>query len=315
MGLLNFYNISENVLAHLLGSRWIRDTVLAPQIAKTGPLSNTLQYLSNAKNLNPSCELSRRGPVFILSAGWGSGSTLIQRLIISSGEYLVWGEPLDEAAPIQRMAESLYAIRDGFPPNTQFFDSYSADSLSKSWIANLVPPLETYRAAHRSFLQTWLSEKIAGQAYEQWGLKEVRLNIDHARYLKWLFPDAKFVFVYRDLYASYLSCRRKPWISVWPEYKVSPIIAFSHHWTHLLGGFVEHHKSVGGIMVKYEEVVEGTFNLDILADYLAIDSIDRELLNKKIGGRSANRRQLILPEKLIMDSIAGPLRSRLGYRK
>ena len=37
-------------------------------------------------------------PVFILSAGWGAGSTLLQRLIMSSGEVLVWGEPFDQAA-------------------------------------------------------------------------------------------------------------------------------------------------------------------------------------------------------------------------
>lgn len=314
------YGFSEATLRIFLGNRFVRDTVLAPQISKTSRLSDALRHLNALGQVNDSqCQGScdnpnARGPVFVLSAGWGTGSTLIQRLIISSGEYLVWGEPLDEAASIQRMSESLHAIREGFPPAKQYTENYSANTLSKSWIANLIPPMETYRNAHRSFLDTWLSEKTACSSYQQWGLKEVRLNIDHARYLKWLFPNAKFVFVYRDLYSSYLSCRRKPWVSIWPDYKVSPIAAFSHHWNHLLSGFIDHHESVGGIMVRYEDIVDGKFDLNVLSEYLSINSIDKELLKKKIGGRSANRKQLILPEKLIMDSIAGPLRSRLNYR-
>ncbi len=35
-------------------------------------------------------------PIFILSAGWRSGSTLIQRLIMSKERILIWGEPIIE---------------------------------------------------------------------------------------------------------------------------------------------------------------------------------------------------------------------------
>lgn len=304
----------EPVTRILLGNSCVRNYILAPQIVKTSALSQSLDHLSRSYSSLEIGSNDSAEPVFVLSAGWGTGSTLVQRLIISSGDYLIWGEPFDEAAPIQRMAESLHAIREGFPPSVQFTDDYSAESLSKAWIANLVPPMENYRAAHKAFLDTWLTENTASQSYKHWGLKEVRLNIDHARYLKWLYPNAKFVFVYRDVYASYLSCRRKPWISVWPSYKASPIISFSHHWNYLLRGFIDHHESVGGILVKYEDLVSGSYDVDKLSDYLNIGKIDKKLLEKKIGGRSANRRPLIFPEKLVIDSIAGPLRKELGYR-
>ncbi len=52
------------------------------------------------------------------------------------------------------------------------------------------------------------------------GLKEVLLTIEHARYLKWLFLNAKFLFLYRDVYKGYLGLRRRPWVNVWPDYTV-----------------------------------------------------------------------------------------------
>ena len=33
-------------------------------------------------------------PVFLFSAGWRSGSTLLQRLIMSDASIFVWGEPM-----------------------------------------------------------------------------------------------------------------------------------------------------------------------------------------------------------------------------
>src|SRR5262245_48832244 len=54
---------------------------------------------------------STEKPIFILSAGWRSGSTLVQRCVMSGGEAMIWGEPYGPfglfdalADPIRRLA-------------------------------------------------------------------------------------------------------------------------------------------------------------------------------------------------------------------
>ena len=252
-------------------------------------------------------------PVFIFSAGWGSGSTLLQRLLVSSGEIMVWGEPMDEAAPIQRLASSVCAVRKQWPPSDHFQRVDDSNSLTRSWIANLAPDMNHYKSAYREFIYQWLCVPASNAGYEKWGLKEVRLTIDHAKFLRWVFPDAKFLFVYRDVYDSYLSIRRKPWLSIWPDHSATPIIKFAHHWNILLQGYLDGCSDVGGVLIKYEDLVSGTVDLQMVAEYTGLQQIDKSILDVKVGGRSKNRRPLILPEKIILDSITGSLRKRLGY--
>ena len=304
----------ELTMRPVFANKWLRNYVLADQICRSDRVSDAIEFLQQSGFAVADAADDNQNPVFVLSAGWGAGSTLVQRLIISSGEALIWGEPLDETASVHRLAETIAPIREGWPPKAQYAEDYAADSLSGAWIANLIPSLPLFFSSHRSFLINWLTHENVDAGYRRWGLKEVRLTIDHARYLKWLFPNARFVFVYRDLYSCYLSCRNKPWTSVWPNYSATQIVAFAHHWKHLLKGFIDHHKDVDGLLIKYEDLISGTFSTDLLQEHLDLEIIDKSILDKKVGGRSANRHPLILPEKLILDSIAGPLRSEVGYR-
>ncbi len=251
-------------------------------------------------------------PVFILAAGWGSGSTLLQRLVMSSEEVLVWGEPFDIAAPIQRLASTLHAISDGWPPSKHFNPERDLSVLASSWVANFSPTVAHYKEAHRAFLQTWLASNTGRENVVRWGLKEVRLTIDHARYLKWLFPEAKFLFLYRDVYKGYLGLRRRDWVNVWPDYKVRPAVRFAHHWKHLINGFIEGHQEVGGLLIRFEDLVAGKICLKQLADYLEVEQIDSSLMEHKVGARGS-RVPLLLPERLLLDGVAGDLREKLGY--
>jgi len=61
-------------------------------------------------------------PVFVLAAGWRSGSTLMQRLVASTGEIFMWGEPYDHAALVMRLAESLLPIGQRWPPKDAIVD-------------------------------------------------------------------------------------------------------------------------------------------------------------------------------------------------
>jgi len=301
---------SSVLLWPILNSVFIRQRVLAPQIVESGQISAAiLAYEQRFGSQQQVGEITDR-PVFVFSAGWGSGSTLLQRLLISSGELTIWGEPVDEAGPLLKLADSISAIREDWPPEYHFKVNANSESLSREWIANYSPEMSSLKKAHRLFFVEWLSDS---QTVSRWGLKEVRLTIDHAIYLKWLFPKARFVFIYRDVYSSYLSVRRRAWLSLWPGYSATSIVAFAHHWNYLLSGFIDRHQEVDGLLVKYEDLISDSVSLDKLAEHVGVAAINKNILNSQVGKRSARRKPLMFIEKLILDRVTKSTRKKLGY--
>ena len=90
-------------------------------------------------------------PIFILSAGWRSGSTLLQRLIMSDSRVLIWGEPYDECGIIQALADTMKAFRPDWPPAEYYYDGTPPAQLTGSWVANLFPAPDALWHAHRAF--------------------------------------------------------------------------------------------------------------------------------------------------------------------
>lgn len=52
-------------------------------------------------------------PVFVLSAGWRSGSTLLQRMLMP--ECFIWGEPYGHACLLQSLADPLRCMTNDWP--------------------------------------------------------------------------------------------------------------------------------------------------------------------------------------------------------
>lgn len=258
-------------------------------------------------------------PVFIFSAGWRSGSTLLQRLICSSGEIVIWGEPLGDAAVIPRLASSLAVLSSGWPPDEYFSDHVALESFSSSWIANVTPQMRYLRMAHRAFFDAWLVKSAEGSyGLSRWGLKEVRLTIEHARYLKWLYPNARFVFIYRNLPDAYRSWRGNTWASAWPGYFSWSPVAYARHWKLLLGGYLDGYRDVDGYLIKYEDLIQGKIDLDELAQHIGISHMDPGVLKKKIATPDKKRKKQIRwitpAEHAVLCLIGRKLQKRLGYR-
>ncbi len=52
-------------------------------------------------------QIDDESPIFIFSSGWRAGSTYLQRLVMSSGKVLIWGEPFDKSDLIQSLSTSM----------------------------------------------------------------------------------------------------------------------------------------------------------------------------------------------------------------
>ena len=270
------------VATHAFCDRWYR---LPTELASAFRVSRALEVIRSrwpdtGKGGPPAEE-----PVFIFSAGWRSGSTLLQRLIVSSGEVHIWGEPLGESAFLPRLGKGLAAITDAWPPSAYFPDpARTPNDLASLWIANLTPPMSTLRDAHRAFYRKWLAEPaLSLYSMQRWGLKETRLTIDHARYLKWLFPGARFFMIVRNPVDAYRSWKGNIWYSPWSRYFTHSPIIFARHWRLMAEDFLKGCGDVDGLMIRFEDMVDGTLPLDIIASHAGISHINPEILIKKIG--------------------------------
>jgi hypothetical protein len=260
--------------------------------------------------------LDRERPIFVFSAGWRSGSTLLQRLLMSGGNALIWGEPYTASDIVGRLAESLRIFSANYPPQNFFVQSEEASpggNLHRKWIAHLYPPPQDLRDAHRAFLTTLLATPAARLGFERWGFKDCKYGIEHAAYLKWLFPNAKFFFIYRNPYDAYRSFRLFGAYLQWPDNTVFTAREFGRLWKSLMEGFLAGHSGVDGTLVKFEDLVSGRFGVHEL-ETLAGVTCNRSILTEKIAGRG-ERVLAPLPrlEEQILAMSVGELASTLGY--
>lgn len=262
-------------------------------------------------NVKSSCPSK---PIFIFSAGWRSGSTFLQRLLMSSNDVIIWGEPYGHSALIDHLSKPLKAITIEYPENRWFIDQMINDQMSISnfadkWIANLYPEINYLIQSHIAFFINLFEIPANHRGIKRWGLKEVRLSIDHAFYLNWLFPNAKFIFLYRNPYDAYASYRGFNWYNKWPDQPIFNAQNFGFHWKNLLEGYLENHQRLNGLVIKYEDLSDENFDLSKLETFLDI-KLDQDIKNKIIY--STKKEISILDFQILRDTV-NPLASKLGY--
>ena len=256
-------------------------------------------------------------PIFLLSAGWRSGSTLLQRLIMSDSRVLIWGEPYDECGMIQALADSMKAFRADWPPAEYYYDGTPPSDLSSNWIANLFPSLEDLRKGHRAFFDAMFSEPSKRGGASRWGIKEVRLGSEHAFYLRWLYPKAKFLFLYRnplDAYRSYARYGRS-WYDIFPNKPMFTPIAFGTHWRQLMQGYLRDAKKLDALLVRYEDLVGKCPPLEEIEAYLGI-RMNHSVLGAKVGSseRGGKKVRVSRLEKWLLKRVVSPVAEGLGYK-
>lgn len=256
-------------------------------------------------------------PIFLLSAGWRSGSTLLQRLIMSDSNVFMWGEPYDECGLIQALAETVKAFRPGWPPREYYYDGTPPSKLSGSWIANLFPAPEDLRKGYRALIHTMFAEPAKRAGATRWGIKEVRLGAEHAFFLRWLYPKARFVFLYRnplDAYRSYCRYGRN-WYDTFPDKPMFTPTAFGRHWRKLAEGFLMHAELLNALVIRYEDLVGGHARLDEIEQYLGI-RMDRSLLQSKVGSSERRGEQAWISrlEKWLLWRAVAPAAHDLNYK-
>jgi hypothetical protein len=251
-------------------------------------------------------------PIFILAAGWRSGSTLLQRMLMR--RCFIWGEPFGRAGLIDGLAQQLTVFTDKWPANSVLAspEQMVGADLSTQWVANLYPPMESLVQAHVDFFRTLFQAPAERVGFHRWGFKEVRLSADHAAYLRWLFPRAKFVFLYRDPYACYRSfLALKVTYIRWPDQPIDSPERFGGHWLALTEGFLARAEELRAQVLRYEDLCSPEFTPADINEYLGCE-LNLAARKAKVGGSPAL--PVSADEWRRLRKIVGPVAERLGYQ-
>lgn len=284
-------------------------------------------YLENARTIKAGLDViasrwpmlvskSDAAPIFIFSAGWRSGSTLLQRMILASNEVFMWGEPYRHSSIIDSLGKQVRAITYKNPGDGSFVKGFGGSDLSRQWVANLYPEMESFLDAHVQFFECLFARPLAEARATRWGIKEVALTVDHAHYLKWLFPNARFVFLLRNPYDSYRSYRQwAAWYKTWPAEPVFTPSAFGRLWRSLAQDYNANHAQVGGLLLRYEQLAAPE-TCELLRNYLECEVADPRALPRidrpAYDGRS---RPMWMPkiERALLRRQIEPTASSCGY--
>lgn len=272
--------------------------------------------MSNLDQFDARCNVPEsapaNAPLFVLAAGWRSGSTLLQRLLCSTKEALIWGEPYGRSGLIPAMARSALVLREDWPAAGCFAPRELPSDLSNQWIANLYPPADAFKRSFRVQLDTLLAEPAAARGFARWGLKEVRFHSIDARFLRWIYPDARFYFLVRNPWDAWASARGGLWYMRWPTAKIGDARTFATHWNKLAKSYTEWTDD-SGFLLRYEDIIAPSTDLTPLSTHGGLGPIDRSVLDVKLRGMERPPVDLPPHDIEVINQIAGPLANLLGY--
>jgi len=263
------------------------------------------------------CEdVDAESPIFLLATGWRSGSTLLQRILVTDPGLLLWGEPLGEMAFMSGVAAMLTRLST-FPGLAELSTENEAifSSLATSWIATLYPPGNDFRLGLRALVDQWLGRPARRRGFERWGFKEVRLGATEATLLHWLYPKAKFVLLSRNPYDCYRSLADSGWSHLYyarPEVRVDSAAGLARHWNRIALGWSGLPADFPAFRIKYEDLVGGRVDFRSLESWLGIE-IREEIALPVIVSHTARRHRLGWCERLIISHEAAPGMHALGY--
>lgn len=195
-------------------------------------------------------------PVFLFSTGWRTGSTLLQRLLCSHPDILVWGE---NRGVVDRLAQ-VHQTLEGLQQLSQEHVEHFRESGTMGWIAMMNPPIEKFDEGLRKLFETYFAFPTQQLGRARWGFKEVRHGLGTARFLQRLYPEARFLLLSRHPQDCLASARA-------PVRGDDPVegsilaeaggpLGFLKNWARIAEDFNADWTGIPHLLLRYEHVVE-----------------------------------------------------------
>lgn len=249
-------------------------------------------------------------PLIVMAPVGRCGSTLLQRVLNSSNSLLIYGENLDLT---RRLPESVEFSLSKFSSDTSDLTAADLKRLNQEWSAGLMPgkgcdyldlALDNFYRITQHYAQ---SARALGR---RWGLKEPYAG--QIGTLRWLLPNARFIFIYRDLLDVARSYKGRGWIKT--DFDA---IKLAHDWQEgIRSAFLCSH-APNVLLVKYENLLhDPKHELARLSAFAEVDDLDEKILDVRVNAPDANYREpqnLTDKERELIECHGGALRRWLNY--
>lgn len=226
---------------------------------------------------------TEKPPVFVIGPTTRCGTSLLQRLLNSTGRIVVYGENFallqtfpDIIRNYQREADAKRKViamaRDLLVEKREDFE---ASSLFPDFDSYLRALIGSFRLLLRSY-----RDDAAALGFERWGIKhQIRSQTSFA-ILPRLLPDARYVMIYRDLLPVARSAKAR-----WPGDFRGP-----QDWRRFARNWADNIRTMqrlsgdAFLLLKYEHfTADPEPHLQRLERFVEIDGIDRAVMTRRIN--------------------------------
>ena len=224
-------------------------------------------------------------PLIVTAPTIRCGTTLLQRLICSSSDALLFGEPaandLGMALRLIRAQTALYASqRDEFAGSLEAFTSGNRND----WMIDLMPDVDGYtRAIAEGFLQplAYCRDFARRAGRRVWGVKYPGWTAEVLRLILETMPRAKMIYIHRDIVPVLRSAKARG------SLRRAEVKPFCEQWSANMRGAMALPPSERLLMLSYEELIaEPEATLQRLESFAGLAGIDRAVMAKRVNAWS-----------------------------
>lgn len=191
------------------------------------------------------------GPVFLICGGGRTGSTMVERLLVSTRQVLVWGE--HGGILIRQLRALMEGMQTWMRVKARGQFARFLKEGYNAWIPNMNPEPVAFSAACRAFLETSLGQPARALGYPRWGFKEIKYGKPAILFLQELYPDAGFIFLIRNPLDCLKSIKSTGWYP--SDYGASPE-TFLNEWTRITVDLLDlENQCPNAALVRYEDLL------------------------------------------------------------
>lgn len=239
-------------------------------------------------------------PIFILASGWRCGSTLLQRLLNSHTDILIWGE---QRGYLNRFLQEFSSLLTWQTQHALERDVYLTKGYD-TFTPNMLPARQQILDAAVAHLKALFGGPAYALDKSTWGFKEVRYDASIAMFLQDCFPQSRFIHLTRHITDCFISLKHwenqsTGWTREWTELHIA-------EWQRINASFLTMKSQTARLLqVKYEDMVADPHTFCTRLEtflHIAPDQFDRTVFAKRLHNFDVDgvldRRPLIRPSDL-----------------
>ena len=244
--------------------------------------------------------MNSEGPVFIWAPAQRCGTGLLQRLITSSKEVIVFGEDrfLTDNLPNLMLEHAEHA--EQIKQDTGKLASGDHSGWYPSALPNYEGYLDALAGAFQLVVNVYQKSSIE-LGYVRWGTKLPYAGSGQVQAINTLLPHSKHLYIYRNIFDVMRSIKARKWVENKESFRL-----VCNNWINSIRQNVDNHGNCEWFhFVSYEKLIENPeIESEKIQKFLGLNDLDQKVFDHKVNtfvGEQADghsESQYVKPEKL-----------------